>query len=156
MTLEGPESAIDTVERVIGYVGLAGNTSDFQLQVPLTAINADGREVAGVRVVPGSANVSVQMARGLTKKVVPITPQVKSDLDAAYEVGSLRADPAKIEIAGDSKALAGISSINTEEISLAGVTKTTDKVAHLQLPDGVTVTNKSVSVHIVIKAKTKK
>ena len=156
VTLEGPESAIDTVERVIGYVGLAGITSDFQLQVPLTAINADGREVAGVRVVPGSANVSVQMARGLTKKVVPITPQVKSDLDAAYEVGSLRADPAKIEIAGDSKALAGISSINTEEISLAGVTKTTDKVAHLQLPDGVTVTNKSVSVHIVIKAKTKK
>ena len=156
VTLEGPESAIDTVERVIGYVGLAGNTNDFQLQVPLTAINADGREVADVRVVPNSAYVTVQMARGLTKKVVPISPQVKGDLDSAYEVGGLRVDPAKIEIAGDGKTLAGISSISTEEISLAGVDKTTDKMVHLVLPDGVTVTNKSVSVHIIIKAKNKK
>ena len=48
VTIEGAESDIKEVTRVIGYVGLAGNSDDFKLKVPLTAINADGREVAGV------------------------------------------------------------------------------------------------------------
>ncbi len=43
VTIEGAESDIRDVTRVIGYVGLAGNNEDFSLKVPLTAINSDGR-----------------------------------------------------------------------------------------------------------------
>lgn len=156
VTIEGPKSAVDTVTRVIGYVGLSGNTEDFQLQVPLTAINSDGREVSEVRVVPSSTNVSVQMARGLTKKVVTVEPQYKEDLGAAYQLVSLKPDPAKVEIAGSGKVLAGINSIRTEAFSLADITKNGDKVVKLELPDGIIVTNQSITVHIVVKEKPKK
>ena len=155
VTIEGAESDIKDVTRVIGYVGLAGNGDDFKLKVPLTAINADGREVSGVTVKPDSAEVSVQLARGLMKKIVTVKPVFGDGLPDGYEVGSVKTDPVKIEIAGPEDVLAKLSSISTETISLDGLTKTTDKNVKLAPPDGVTVTNNSVTVHIEVKEKKK-
>ena len=155
VTIEGAESDIKDVTRVIGYVGLAGNGDDFKLKVPLTAINADGREVSGVTVKPDSAEVSVQLARGLMKKIVTVKPVLGDGLPDGYEVGSVKTDPVKIEIAGPEDVLAKLSSISTETISLDGLTKTTDKNVKLAPPDGVTVTNNSVTVHIEVKEKKK-
>lgn len=155
VTIEGAESDIKEVTRVIGYVGLAGNGDDFSLKVPLTAINADGREVAGVTVKPSSAEVSVQLARGLMKKIVTVHPVLGDGLPEGYEVGSVKADPVKIEIAGPENVLSKLSSIDTEKISLDGLKKTTDRNVQLAPPDGVTVTNSSVTIHIEIKEKKK-
>ena len=153
VTLEGPESAIESVVRVVGYVGLAGNSSDFTLQVPLTAINADGREVQGVKVVPGSTEVSVQLARGLTKKIVTIHPVLQENLPKDYELGDVRTDPIKIEIAGDSKTIESLSAIDTEPIDLSKVTATKKLTVGLALPDGITVTNREVNVTVEVKKK---
>ena len=57
--------------------------------------------------------------------------------------------------AGPEDNLSKLSSIETQKISLDGLTKTTDLNAQLAPPDGVTVTNSSVTVHIEIKAKKK-
>lgn len=153
VTIEGAESDVREVTRVIGYVGLSGNSEDFSLKVPLTAINSDGREVAGVTVYPSSAEVNVQLARGLTKKIVMIQPDLGKDLEKGYELGTVRVDPAKIEIAGRDDTLAKILGIETEKISLEGLTKDTDKTVQLVLPEGVTVTNHTVTVHIEIRPK---
>ena len=153
VTLEGPASAIAEVSRVIGYVGLANNNSDFSLQVPLTAINTDGREVQGVRIVPSSLQVDVQLARGLTRKVVSVQPVIGSGLDKGYEIANVKVDPSKIEIAGSAEAIKNITTVNTKAVDLSGITKTTDKSVSLDLPDGVTVTTRDVSVHIEVRIK---
>ncbi len=153
VTIEGPESAIAEVARVIGYVGLSGNSADFSLTVPLTAVNADGKAVDEVKVIPQSTQVAVQLARGLTKKIVNITPIFAGDLANGYVVGGVRVDPSKIEIAGDASVIDPITAINTEKISLAGITKTSKKMVKLDLPEGITVTNKDVNVSIDITEK---
>ena len=154
VTIEGPESAVDTVVRVVGYVGLSGNSADFDLQVPLTAINADGREVQGVKVVPSATEVSISLARGLTKKIVTIHPVLQENLPKDYELGDVRTDPIKIEIAGDSNTIESLSAIDTEPIDLSKLTATKKMTVKLALPDGITVTNKEVNVSIEIKKKT--
>ena len=153
VTIEGPESAVNTVVRVVGYVGLSGNSADFELQVPLTAINADGREVQGVKVVPSATEVSVSLARGLTKKIVTIHPVLQENLPKDYELGDVRTDPIKIEIAGDSKTIESLSSIDTEPIDLSKLTATKKMTVKLALPDGITVTNREVNVSIEVKKK---
>jgi len=153
VTLEGPQSAIDTVVRVVGYVGLAGNSNDFDLTVPLTALNADGREVQGVRVVPQTTVVSVQLARGLSKKIVSIHPVLADDLQPGYQLGDVRTDPIKIEIAGDSKTIESLSAVDTETIDLAKFTTNQKLTVKLALPTGVTVTNPDVIVNIEITKK---
>ena len=153
VTLEGPESALDEVARVIGYVGLSGNNSDFQLQVPLTAINSEGREVPNVTVKPATLNVSVQLARGLSKKIVSIKAVAGEGLATNLKLEGMKTDPAKIEIAGPEDVIANINEIDTVPVPLDDVTGSTEKKAELVLPNGVMVTNHEVVVHIVVKNK---
>ena len=86
VVVEGPESVVNEVDRVIGYIGLTGkNDSDFDIQVPLTAINVEGREVQEVVVKPSKMYVTIQMARGLMKKIVTVQAAIADDLDKGYE-----------------------------------------------------------------------
>jgi len=152
--VEGPSSAVKEVERLIGYVGLTSkNDADFALQVPLTAINADGKEVSGVTIQPATMYVTVQMARGLTKKIVTIHPVSEADLPAYLELVSIKPNPLQIEVAGAENIISGLTAVNTEKITLADVLQNTDKTVKLALPPGVTVTNHDVLVHIVVKDK---
>lgn len=153
VTVEGPKSSVDEVARVIGYVGLSGNKEDFNISVPLTAVNSDGREVEDVRVTPKSAEASVQLARGLSKKVVEIKPVFSGELPAGYVLDRVRIDPSKIEVAGASTILDSLTAIDTEKIPLATETKSFHKEVQLELPEGVTVTNKKVNVNIDIAEK---
>ena len=153
VTVEGPKSSVDEVARVIGYVGLSGNKEDFNISVPLTAVNSDGREVEDVRVTPKSAEASVQLARGLSKKVVEIKPVFSGELPAGYVLDRVRIDPSKIEIAGASTILDSLTAIDTEKIPLATETKSFHMEVQLELPEGVTVTNKKVNVNIDIAEK---
>ena len=155
VTIEGPQSAVESVTRVVGYVGLSGNSTDFDLQVPLTALNADGREVHDVKVVPSVTEVTVQLARGLTKKIVTIHPVLDGSLPDDLTLSEVRTDPIKLEIAGESKVLAPLSSVDTEKIDLSKVTESEKLTVRLDLPNGVTVTNPEISVNIVVKKKEK-
>ena len=152
--VEGPASLVTEVDRLIGYVGLTSkNDTDFALQVPLTAINAEGKEVSGITIQPSTMYVSVQMARGLTKKIVTIKPVAGDDLPENLELVSLKPEPLQIEIAGSETIIANLTSIPTEKVSLADVLKNTNKTVRLELPAGVTVTNHDVLVHIAVKSK---
>ena len=153
VTVIGPKSAVEQVSRVIGYVGLTGNDSDFTLQVPLSAINDQGREVPDVQVVPSLLEVDVQMARGLSKKVVAVRPVLENNLPQGYVVEAVRAFPSSIEIAGSDALIGSMDGIATENISLKDHDKTFTIPVKLILPEGITVTNPDVSVNIVISKK---
>ena len=153
VTVIGPKSAVEQVSRVIGYVGLTGNDSDFNLQVPLSAINDQGREVPDVQVVPSLLEVDVQMARGLSKKVVAVRPVLENNLPQGYVVEAVRASPYSIEIAGSDALIGSMDGIATENISLKDHDKTFTVPVKLILPEGITVTNPDVSVNIVISKK---
>lgn len=146
----GPKSFVMKVSRVIGYVGLAGNTEDFDLQIPLSAINEEGREVPGVRVVPSMTTASIELARGLSKKVVTVKPVLGNDITAGHVVESIKVNPASIEIAGVETTIASIQSVSTEPISLKNKDGTFSATVKLVIPEGITVTNSEVSVNIVI------
>ena len=154
--VEGPKSLLDEVNRVIGYVGLSGNGTDFSLQVPLTAINVDGREVSGIIVRPSSVQADVQLARGLTKKVVKIKALTKGSLPKGLVMSGVKVDPVKIEIAGSDEVLSQITAVETEEIDLGTADKSTSRKVQLKLPEGVTVTNKEVTVYLDIKKSDEK
>ena len=95
----------------------------------------------------------IQLARGLTKKIVLIHAVTGTDLPKGYELAGVKTDPVKIEIAGNEQVISAISSLDTEKISLADVTRNADKSVKLILPDGVTVTNRDVMVHLVVREK---
>mgnify|MGYP003310817950 CR=1 FL=1 len=151
VTIVGPKSAVSLVARIVGCVELTNNDTDFKFQVPLFAVKADGKDVEGVRVIPSVTEVNVQLARGLSKKIVSVHAVMGEDLPAGYKVESVRVTPEKIEIAGDSEVLKELKSVDTGKIPLKDKTGSFQTKASLALPEGVTVTNSVIDVQVAIK-----
>ena len=150
--VQGPRSLVDQVVHVVGHINLSGQSSDDIAQVSFIALNTDGREVVGVTLVPSSTEVTVKLARGLTRKVVEVQPHPRSDLAPNLKLEGVTVTPARIEIAGAEDVISKISVIGTEEFSLADVRATEKREVRLQLPEGVTVTNPNVTVEIKVGA----
>ena len=151
VTVIGSRTAAESVTRVIGYVGLSGNKEDFSLQVPMTAINEDGRALQDVRVVPSFMNVEVKITLGLMKKAVPIEPDVV--IDEGLEIEKITLDPEQIEIAGQELIVSPIDRIKTQTITVPLGEKNFKQTVNLIIPTGVTVKSNQVNVSIELKQK---
>ena len=151
--IEGPESRVAEVDRVIGYVGLSGNRDDFTLQVPLTPINSDGKAVDDVELLARTVEVSVQLARGLTRKIVSVHPVLDDVLPEGFTLGEVQVEPTKIEIAGDAALISKVASIDTEKIVISDMKESGKKIVHLAIPNGVAIPNREVTVTVELKPK---
>ena len=149
-TVEGPRSLVDRVVHIAGHISLAGQSGDFSVHTSLHAIDADGREVSGVALLPESTDVSVRLARGLSRKVVEVQARPRSDLAPHLRLEGITVEPARIEIAGPEDVIGKITSIGTEEFSLSDVHETEKRQVKLRLPAGVTVTDPNVTVEVKV------
>lgn len=136
ITVIGAKSAVNAVNRVIGYVGLTGNKNDFDLKVPMTAIDEDGREVKGVRVVPAAITVNVDIEKEFNKKVVPITAEISPP--AGREIEQITITPNTVEISGRDEILNKTNSIATTKAVITTGNESFDGNLKIILPDGIT------------------
>lgn len=153
VTVEGPVSLLNQVTSVVGYIGVNGNTENFNVTVPLIAVNDKDKEIDGVKLVPKTVDVNIILAHGLNTKVVDVKPNILSDLSNDYVVKSIKAEPDKIEISGNADIIGNLTYLSTEDISLAELTKPTTKTVKLVFPDGVNVSTQDITVTIDIEKK---
>ena len=149
VTIIGAKSEVEKVQRVIGYVGFTDNEDDFELQVPLSAIDTDGREVKNVRVVPGTITVAVDLETGIKKKTVPVTAEIT--LPSGKEFLKITIDPEQIEIVGKEEILNSVSEIKTAPLTLPAVNDAFHGTLKIVLPDGVTSQVEKVTVNAELK-----
>lgn len=149
ITVIGAKSAVNSVSRVIGYVGLTGNKDDFEIKVPMTAIDDDGREVSGVRVVPGAITVTVDIEQGLNKKVVPIVAQISPP--AGREIEKITVTPDTVEITGRQDILNNVNSVVTAKAIITTGNESFEGTLKVILPDGVTAQISEAHVVAVLK-----
>ena len=150
--IEGPRSLVDQVAQATGHINLNGLSSDDTAEVKLVPLNADGREVAGGTLTPSTTHVFLKFARSLSRKVVEVEAHPRSDLPPALKLEGITVEPSRIEIAGTGDVIGTITSIGTEEFSLADVHTTEKRTVKLVLPPGVTVTDPNVTVEIKVGA----
>ena len=149
----GPRHLVESIVKAAGRIKLADNTADFTMRVKLTAVDADGNQVTNLSVLPGEMDVTVQLVPGMGKKIVTVKPLVNGILPEGYKLGGVTVEPAQVEISGATRLLADIKSLETQPVSLAGMTESGTREAELVLPEGVTSPNKAVSVSIKINKK---
>ncbi len=156
VSVVGPKSIVETVDRVIGYIDVTKHDESFNLQVMLAAINEDGQVITDVRVHPSTIEADVVMARGLYKKVLPIWAKYELDLPSDYEIVNTSVTPAQMEVTGDEKLLKSIREIYTTKISFANTSLTEGTLRRevsLDLPKGITAANPNVTVEIELRKK---
>lgn len=144
LTLIGPKTAVMEVKRVIGYIGLSNNAETFDILVPMTAIDENGREVRGVRVAPSVITVTVHIESELQKKTVPVVANIS--VPDGREVSETIIAPQSVEIIARKEILSSIESIKTEPLNFSVNAKTFTGKLKLDLPDGVTATPVEVDI----------
>lgn len=136
ITVEGPKSLVASVDKIIAPVDLTGKNTDFSAETQVIAINKEGKEVEGLSISPAKVTVTLNMVKGVNKKLVDIKPVTYGDLPQGYVLKGISTTPAKIEISGPFDILDKTDVVYTEPINLAGLNKNTSLEVKLQLKDG--------------------
>lgn len=152
VTVEGPESSVESVDKAILYLDLTGKNADFTVNVTPVPISRDGKEVAGLTLYPNKVEINASLVRGLNQKTVDIKTITYGDLAAGMVLKSLTTKPEKVEISGDPQVLDKIEFVYTEPINVAGIAKDTTREVRLQLKEGIVASQNAVIVQINVGA----
>lgn len=154
--IKGTKSNVMKVARLVGYMPLAGNTTDFTSKIKLTPVDGDGEFVGGIDVSPMEIDVTAKIMDGAEKKMISIKPLYSGTTASGYRVSGAVAQPERLEVIGKAEQLGAINEINTETISVDGLSADFTKDVDLVLPEGIIAPNKRVSVRIIITKDQKK
>jgi YbbR domain-containing protein len=96
---------------------------------------ADVRAPFGIDVVQISpSNVSIAFEPSATK-VIPVVPSVEGDPADGFIAGTVKADPATVEVIGPTSVVASLTAAITEPVSIAGATKPVTDTVNIGIAD---------------------
>lgn len=151
VTVVGPKSFVEQTVKVLGNVSLSNNTSSFEVQIPMHAVDNKGNVISRVRVVPSVITVSVDIESGLKKRIVPIVPELS--VAEGWELTKITVEPAQIEITGAESVINSIVTLKTAAVSVQTGQRIFKSNLKLVVPDGVTVKTEEVAVSAEILRK---
>lgn len=144
VTLVGAKSFIEKVHRVYGTVNLSGNSSSFETQIQMNAVDENGVIVSRVHVVPSVITVSVDIESGLKKKIVPVVAEISTT--DGWELTNIKVEPAQVEISGAESVINSIVTIKTVPFTVQTGQRVFNGTLKLDIPDSVTVKEDEVAV----------
>ena len=138
VSVSGPSSAVERVEKVILPVTIDSQSGSFQASFTPYAVDASGQRVSEVQVLPGQINTHVEVqTRGKRISVIPIVNGVPAE---GYSLQQRAAFPETIVVDGPEDELESLLFVNTEPIDITGTTESLSRQVGLaNLPDDVTV-----------------
>lgn len=132
--VEGPESLVNEVVKLVIREQVDDINSPKVLNLPIVALNSVGQVVNGVTINPTTADALINVEKGTA---VPIKVETTGTLPSGISLKSIVPSVPSIEIVTNQKETAPITSISTEPINLSNITGSTDIPVKLKLPVGV-------------------
>lgn len=150
VTVQGPKSLIDAIDKVVVALDLTGKTKDISEEVPVVIYARDGRELDGLAASPSKVTVTAAISQIPNKKTVDVKTVVYGDLPSGLSLQRITGVPEKVELQGDPFILEKIEFVYTEPINVSGIDKTIKRDVKLQLKDGVTSNPSTIAVQIEV------
>ncbi len=155
VTVTGPESLLQTVVGARASVVIQPSGINVDQDVALVPVDQVGNAVGQVRVDPSTARITIQVFTEPETRTMPINPVITGTPAAGFEVESVTVEPAAALVEGDADPLAAIAGLDTEPISISGLSETETFDARLALPDGIErVTDDPITVTVTFRAVT--
>lgn len=151
----GPASVIDRVVAARASVIIQVTGIDVDQDVELVAIDELGEAVPQVNLEPRTSRITIPVFSDRETRTLPVNPVVTGDPAAGFEIESVTVDPPVMLVEGDADQLAGLVRVDTDQISMTGVSSDRTVRVGLDLPTGVlAVDDGQVQVAIAIRPVT--
>ena len=148
VTVVGPKNMVENVRKVVGYVVIVGEGDDFEMDVPLSALDENGREVPMVRVIPSTIKAFIDLEEG-AKKTVPIVANITAP--NGKEISKITLSPESVNIEGLKEIVDSINSVKTLEITLPADKMLYKSDVTLEVPEHIKTSVSEVTVTVELK-----
>lgn len=129
--IEGPESKVESVAKVIAEVDVEGSNENIRKNVPVRAVDSQGKDIVGVQVKTENVNVHLSM---LKLKNVGIKPVIEGEVKKGYKITKTESNPANTTLRAKEGIIENIDEIPTKTINVDGLDSTLVTEANLDLP----------------------
>jgi len=135
--IRGAASVVRLVDRALARVRIDASGIDFNNAVNLVAVDVAGQEVGAglVDIEPETVSVQIDVQFTETTQTVPVRPNISGTPAPGFALESLSIEPSLVTLRGLPDALAGISEVLTEPLSIDGVSTDQEFEAELVLPE---------------------
>ena len=140
VTVSGAESLVALVESAVAVVNITGASTDIvDQQVALEARDERDGGISRVSISPSTAEVSIEIEQQEFTLQLAVTANITGDPAEGYSVAGISIDPRFVTVRGPLEALQSLTSLTTDEISLADARDDVVRTVSIQVPDGVTL-----------------
>ena len=143
VTLNGPESIINTITKVVAEVSVSGLSQDANLESSIILYNSDNEVIDQSRLGNNLGNIGVSVHVSLLKvKSVPVSVDTSGIVaEDGFSIADIVYEPQEIQIAGEEEVLESLSAIEipAEAFDTEPVSKKTEMTIDIKpyLPDDV-------------------
>ena len=142
VTVNGPESVIDQISKVVAEVNVSGLSSDSSIDAVLTYYDEDNNEISAEQLANnlGTTGVKVNVTLYHTARI-PLTVDT-SEVTAAdgYSISEVTWTPEEIQLAGEEEVLDALEEIRipADAIDITSISQRTEKTVDITpyLPEG--------------------
>lgn len=150
--LTGPTRLVQKVAVVRAILDLSKVRPGSSFTLSLEPMDAQGRPVTGLTLEPSEVTATPGVNSAPALKRVFVNAVFNGQLPFGATVERYQVIPPQVEITGPSSEIAGITSLNTEAISLDGMTGNIEREVNLIVPQNIRVSGSiRVKALLVIK-----
>ena len=145
----GPRTLVNQVDKVIAILDTGSKVDDFKDKLMLTPVNLKGEKVEGVVLSKSEVNANVKL---LGEKTIPIDVKLQEGSESLKYY--LSQDT--VTIKGKREIVDVIDSIATKPIDLTDISSDASKEVQLEIPEGISIVGKSITIRLeTVKTITK-
>lgn len=150
--VSGGKSALAKIQKVIAPVALNGEQVEVSQVATLKALDEKGNVVTNVTMNPSTARVTIPVERQNDTKTVGIRTNITGKPASGFAVDTIDTSRSSVTIRGKSSTIKDIEFLETDPISISGITSSTTKQVSLVVPGDIEVLEgKDIDVTINVK-----
>lgn len=137
VTVSGPKTIVDQVTAARADVVIQQSGIDVDEDVSLIPIDAVGDARSPADVSPTTARITIRIFSEPGNRTLPVSPVVTGTPAAGFEIDTIAVDPSAMTVQGDVDALTSLARVDTEPVSVSGLSETRTFETQLALPEGI-------------------
>jgi YbbR domain-containing protein len=149
VTVSGPKTIVDQVVAARADVVIQSSGIDIDEDVALIPVDAVGDARSPADVAPTTARISIRVFSEPETRTLPVSPVVTGTPAAGYEIDEILVEPSTVLVEGDADPLAALARVDTDPVSVSGLSETETFDTELALPEGIEAVD-SVPVQITV------
>ena len=149
--VRGASSRLSKISKVTAPVSIKDQRGNFQAESVLVPLDANGKLVSDVHIIPDKATVDAVIVRKMVSAELPVRVVINGELPEGLHIAQMQVLPEKVRVTAPPSVLKNLKEINTKPIDITVLTGSMAINTGLEFPDKVIPAVNEVQVRFSVE-----